>query len=82
LLYLYRTTIIAKDKHVSNVRSESRKSAGGVRKISVITFSDDIKDWQQRETADFEKFLFPEGVGSQKNTFRRILHEDRLRIRS
>jgi len=28
-----------------------------------------------------EKFLFPEGVGSQKNTFRLILHEARLRIR-
>jgi hypothetical protein len=28
-----------------------------------------------------EKFLFPEGVGIQKNTFGRILYEARLRIR-
>jgi len=51
LLYLYRPTIIAKVIHVSNVRSESKKSAGGVSKISVITLSDERKDRQQRQTA-------------------------------
>jgi hypothetical protein len=71
-----------REKHVSKVRSASKKSADGVSKTSVITLSGERKDWQQRETAVFEKFLFPEGVGSQKNIFWRILHEARLRISS
>jgi len=47
-----------RERRVSNVRSGSKYSAVGVSKLYVITLSVERQDWQQRETAVFEKFRF------------------------
>jgi hypothetical protein len=49
-----------RERHVSNVRNESKKSAGCVSKISVITFSHERKDSGSNERLQsLRNFCFP-----------------------